>query len=128
MGAYMELLFSYGTLQQINVQLANFHRELSGVKDVLPAYVLGEITISDKRVIRESGKAVHLILCYTGNNADKVNGTVFELSRAELARADDYEVDDYKRVSAVMMSGRRCWIYAAASDAVVEASVQAETD
>jgi len=115
----MELLFSYGTLQQKNVQLANFSRELSGVKDILPAYVLGEITIRDERVIRESGKAVHHILCYTGDCDDQVSGTVFELSAAELARADDYEVDDYKRVSAMMKSGRQCWIYAAASDAVV---------
>ena len=119
----MELLFSYGTLQQKNVQVANFSRELSGVKDILPAYVLGEITISDERVIRESGKAVHLILCYTGNSDDEVSGSVFELSPAELARADDYEVEDYKRVSAVMRSGRRCWIYAAASDTVAQSGL-----
>jgi hypothetical protein len=42
-----------------------------------------------------------------------VAGTVFELSREEITRADDYEVDDYQRVRAVLKSGRNCWIYAA---------------
>jgi hypothetical protein len=37
-----------------------------------------------------------------------VAGTVFELSREEITRADDYEVDDYQRVRAVLKSGRNC--------------------
>ena len=106
-------LFSYGTLQQKNVQLANFGRELSGVKDSLPGFVVGEVTITDERVLRESGKAVHPILRYTGNNTDKVEGTVFEISQEELLRADDYEVDDYVRREATLVSGKCCWIYAA---------------
>jgi len=112
----MELLFSYGTLQQKNVQLANFGRELSGNSDVLPMYVIGEIEITDERVLRESGKKYHPILRYTGNSEDEVSGTVFELSGDELGLADDYEVDDYKRISARLKSGRTCWIYAAASE------------
>lgn len=111
----MTLLFSYGTLQQKNVQLANFARELVGTKDKLPQYIVGEIKIIDERVIRESGKEIHPILKYTGNIGDEVAGTVFELSEEELLKADDYEVDDYQRVSAVLTSGRKCWIYAAAT-------------
>jgi hypothetical protein len=44
----MELLFSYGTLQQENVQLANFGRTLSGTKDALKKYTVGEVRITDK--------------------------------------------------------------------------------
>mgnify|MGYP002713172127 CR=1 FL=1 len=112
----MELLFSYGTLQQKSVQLANFGRELNGRKDFLPGYVVGEISITDERVIRESGKDVHLILLDTGNSEDEVPGTVFEVTAHELEKADDYEVDDYKRVTADLKSGSRCWIYAAANE------------
>ena len=112
----MELLFSYGTLQQKNVQLANFGRELKGVADVLPRYVVGEIEITDERVLRESGKSHHPILRFTDNAEDEVQGTVFELTPEELAQADDYEVDDYQRVSAQLKSGTICWIYAAAED------------
>lgn len=112
----MELLFSYGTLQQKSVQIANFGRELSGQVDSLPKYELGEILITDERVIRESGKDEHQILKYTGVSEDQVTGTVFEITGAELLQADDYEVDDYKRVSATLQSGITCWIYAAANE------------
>ena len=110
----MELLFSYGTLQQAQVQIANFGRKLKGKSDRLPNYRVGEIEITDQRVLRESGKAFHPILEYTGNPQDQVAGTVFELTAQELLQADDYEVDDYQRISAVLESGLRCWIYAAA--------------
>jgi gamma-glutamylcyclotransferase (GGCT)/AIG2-like uncharacterized protein YtfP len=110
----MELLFSYGTLQQKNVQLANFGRELKGKADALPNYRVGEIRITDKRVLRESGKEFHPILEYTGNYKDQVTGRVYELTSKELTQADNYEVDDYQRVMAVLKSGLKCWIYCAA--------------
>lgn len=110
----MPLLFSYGTLQQKEVQLANFGRELAGQKDVLQGYVVGEVRITDERVIRESGKAIHPILVLTDSISDEVDGTVFEVTEAELAKADDYEVDDYVRIRATLKSGKNCWIYAAA--------------
>src|SRR5690606_22040473 len=113
----MPLLFSYGTLQQKDVQVANFGRELQGTRDVLQGYVVGEIKITDERVLRESGKAIHPILTFTGNLTDEVKGTVFEFTDAELLQADDYEVDDYTRISVRLKSGRECWIYAAANSA-----------
>ncbi|HAW92949.1 TPA: UDP-N-acetylmuramate--alanine ligase [Candidatus Azambacteria bacterium] len=111
----MPKLFSYGTLQQKNVQLANFGPELTGCQDILPGYVVGEIEITDLRVLKESGKAIHPILRFTGNSSDEVAGTVYELNDAELAQADNYEVDAYIRVSACLKSGTDCWIYAAAA-------------
>ncbi|WKD48578.1 gamma-glutamylcyclotransferase family protein [Microbulbifer spongiae] len=112
----MEFLFSYGTLQQRNVQMANFGRELSGFRDFLPKYVVEEINIIDEVVIRKSGKSVHPILRFTGNTEDRVLGTVFEITRKELSQADNYETDQYQRISAVLESGRTCWIYAAKND------------
>lgn len=116
----MPLLFSYGTLQQKNVQLANFGRELTGQTAILPGYILGTVTITDERVLRESGKAVHPILCYTGKHNDEISGTVFTLTEQELLQADDYEVAEYKRVSATLNNGTVCWIYAAANAAVLQ--------
>lgn len=109
----MPLLFSYGTLQQTAVQMANFGRKLSGSKDSLQGYRVGEIEITDERVLRESGKAIHPILRFSGNLQDEVSGTVFEITEAELAQADDYEVADYVRTFATLTSGTECWIYAA---------------
>ena len=47
----MELLFSYGTLQQENVQLANFGRRLKGVSDTLVNYKIDKIKITDKCLV-----------------------------------------------------------------------------
>ncbi|MDP5150662.1 gamma-glutamylcyclotransferase family protein [Rheinheimera baltica] len=110
----MPLLFSYGTLQQREVQLANFGRELNGSKDLLQGYIVAEIEITDARVLRESGKAMHPILRYSGNITNEVSGTVFNLTDAELAQADDYEVEAYVRIQVTLQSGTQCWIYAAA--------------
>jgi len=112
----MALLFSYGTLQQKSVQLANFGRELKGDTDALPHYVVTEIQITDERVIRESGRDIHPILEYTGDTEDVVSGTVFEVTDSELMQADDYEVEAYRRVLAELKSGRSCWIYTAANN------------
>ena len=84
----MELLFSYGTLQQENVQLANFGRTLNGTKDALRKHTVGEVRITDKKVIKESGKDIHPILRYTDNPRDEVICTVFELTAKELAQTD----------------------------------------
>ena len=110
----MELLFSYGTLQQENVQITNFGRVLKGNSDVLPRYNIDQLKITDKKVLDLSREEFHPILKYTGDNNDEVSGTIFELTKSEIKRADDYEVDDYKRVRARLKSGRNCWIYAAA--------------
>lgn len=108
----MQKLFSYGTLQQENVQLALFGRLLAGRADVLVGYRLGEIAISDPDVVAKSGKTHHPMLIQTDNPDDRVAGTVFELTEEELALADGYEVDDYVRVSARFASGETAWIYA----------------
>lgn len=108
------------------MQLANFGRELSGSKDTLQGYLVGEIEITDARVLRESGKAMHPILRFTGNLTDEVAGAVFEITDSELAQADDYEVEDYRRVSAKLKSGTECWIYAAACSLC--ASLRTEND
>lgn len=108
----MPALFSYGTLQQREVQLANYGRELEGSADVLVGYRLAPLTIRDGRVRALSGKAVHWIARASGDPADRVTGMLFELSDAELAASDAYEVADYSRVKATLESGSWAWVYA----------------
>jgi hypothetical protein len=107
----MPLLFSYGTLQQADVQLATFGRLLVGTADELLGFSLAMLKIDDAEVVRLSGKTHHPILKQTGKDAERVAGTVFEISEAELLRADTYEVSDYKRVAALLASGRTAWVY-----------------
>jgi gamma-glutamylcyclotransferase (GGCT)/AIG2-like uncharacterized protein YtfP len=105
-----ELLFSYGTLQQQDVQQANFGRVLQGTPDVLPGWRLAMVEITDPEVIAKSGKIHHPIMM-PGRKDDSVSGTAFEITAEELAAADRYEVADYKRVSVTLASGRTAWVY-----------------
>src|SRR5256885_6832475 len=104
-------LFSYGTLQQPEVQRATYGRLLDGEPDALIGYRLVALEISDPEVVRISGKAVHTIARETGELADRIPGMVFLLSEAELEATDAYEVDAYARVEAELESGRTAWVY-----------------
>ncbi len=109
----MPLLFSYGTLQQDGVQLETFGRRLAGHPDALVGFRRSLFEITDPDVIRTSGKTHHPMATFTGIDSDRVPGTVFEVSDAELAYADRYETDPaYRRISARLASGVEAWVYA----------------
>lgn len=108
-----EYLFSYGTLQMDQVQLDTFGRKLQGASDSLVGYELSKVEITDPKVLASSGEKFHPILSYTGKSTDRVAGTRFSISAEELARADDYEVSDYKRELAECESGEKAWVYVA---------------
>ena len=106
----MPLLFSYGTLQQEGVQRSTFGRLLKGEADALVGYSQTLVKIEDADVVAKSGKTHHPIVAYSGRDADRVSGTALEITDAELAAADAYEVDAYKRVRRRCV-GRRAWVY-----------------
>lgn len=107
----MPLLFSYGTLQQHDVQLATFGRILSGQPDAIIGYSQTMVAIDDPDVVETSGKTHHPIVRYCGDIHERVPGTVFEITLAELDQADRYEVSAYKRVAANLASGGTAWVY-----------------
>jgi hypothetical protein len=104
-------LFSYGTLQLESVQLASFGRCPSGSRDTMPGFRKSYVEIRDPDVLAKSGERFHPIVSPTGNPNDEVDGTVFEITAAELASADQYEVSDYKRIEVVLRSGKKAWVY-----------------
>ncbi len=106
-----QLLFSYGTLQQLDVQMATFGRALHGTADMLVGFAQSMVRIEDAEVVKTSGKTHHPIVRHSGVETDRVAGTVFEITDEELTNADKYEVSDYKRVAAPLASGRTAWVY-----------------
>lgn len=108
------LLFSYGTLQDPAVQQANFGRLLSGTPDGLTGFTIGEVEITDPEVIAESGLTHHRILHPSDGPTETIPGTVFRLTTEELAAADVYEAEDYKRILVPPTSGLEAWVYIAA--------------
>jgi len=107
----MSHLFSYGTLQKEQVQIETFGRILQGEKDILAGYKLEMLEITDPEVLRKSNQKYHPILEFSGNAEDEVEGVLFEVSDEEILQADEYEVDDYKRIETVFKSGKKGFIY-----------------
>ena len=114
----MPLLFSYGTLQQEDVQLSTFGRLLQGQEDELPGFEQSSVRIEDPQFVATSGRTHHANVTFSGRNDRRVRGTVFEITEAELAAADRYEqLAAYKRIPAMLASGNQAWVYVDARSA-----------
>ncbi len=108
----MPLLFSYGTLQQPDVQLTTFGRGLAGSPDTLPGFAASTAPIDDPRVASTLGRSHHDNARFTGDAQHRIQGTAFEVTDAELGLADEYERPAaYVRTEVTLGSGRRAWVY-----------------
>ncbi|MBV8593209.1 MAG: gamma-glutamylcyclotransferase [Caulobacteraceae bacterium] len=109
-------LFSYGTLRLAAVQRALFGREVETTPDALPGYALSTILIRSAEVVATSGEARHAIVRPSDSPGARVDGAVLTLTPAELAAADTYETDDYRRIVAKLASGVTAFVYVAANN------------
>ena len=108
----MPRLFSYGSLQQEEVQVSTFGRKLDGEKDLLVGYEPSLVKIADADVAARLKKTHHDNVRKTEDDWSNVQGTVFEISDAELAKADAFEAEfNYKRVNVALASGNDAWVY-----------------
>jgi gamma-glutamylcyclotransferase (GGCT)/AIG2-like uncharacterized protein YtfP len=108
----MPLLFSYGTLRHEHVQLSTFGRLLQGQTDELVGFEQSSVRIEDPQVVATSGRTHHANVTFNGRHDSRVSGTVFEITHAELAAADQYEqLAAYKRIPAMLASGKQTWVY-----------------
>lgn len=102
----LEHLFTYGTLQDKEVQRTLFKRELEGKPDVLVGY----------KIVADAIYGRYPLAHHTDDDRDKVQGMVYELSNTELEKADRYETAAYRRQKVVLQSGLEAWFYVKNSD------------
>jgi len=108
----MPLLFSYGTLQQDDVQLSIFGRLLQGSKDQLPGFEPSLVPIEDQQVVAATGRTHHANVTFNGRHDSRVTGTVLEVTETELAAADRFEHPAaYTRITVTLASGKQSWVY-----------------
>lgn len=94
------------------MQLATFGRLLRGQRDELPGFEPSLVKINDPEMVASSGRTHHANVTFNGRDDSRVSGTVFEVTDAELTAADQYEQRAaYKRVSAMLASGKEAWVY-----------------
>jgi gamma-glutamylcyclotransferase (GGCT)/AIG2-like uncharacterized protein YtfP len=111
------LLFSHGSLQQEAVQLSVYGRVLRGEPDELVGWVSTQIAVPQWHKAAASGVSRYANVERSSDSGSRVTGTVFEVSDADLAAADAYELDaEYGRVVAVLASGRSAWVYVSQAD------------
>jgi hypothetical protein len=105
-------LFSYGTLQQKEVQLKLFGRELKMTKDILKGFQLAPTEITDEAFLKTGAAKNQRIAIQTNHLEDFIEGSVLEIREDEMLRSDSYEPENYKRIEVVLESGKKAWIYA----------------
>ena len=96
------------------MQQATFGRLLTGTPDGLTGFVVGQLEIADPEVIAGSGLTHHRILHPADSPTDSIPGTVYRITDEELAAADVYEAEEYRRVLVPLTSGLDAWVYIAA--------------
>ncbi len=104
----MEKLFTYGTLQDKEIQEKIFGRVLNGTSETLIGYAVKEIQIEE-----EFGLMQYPIITETNNPEDTINGIVFEITANDLRQADLYEGFHYKRIEVHLQSSEKAWVYSA---------------
>ncbi|MGQ2929463.1 MAG: gamma-glutamylcyclotransferase family protein [Sphingopyxis sp.] len=113
-GGATEALFAYGTLQYPDVQRAQFERLLTGTADTLTGFRKGGIAIADPEVIRRSGDTHYPVLLPDNAGSQRIEGTLYWITKRELDAADVYEAEDYERQRVTLESGKQAWVYVAA--------------
>ena len=95
------------------MQISTFGRLLRGRTDALPRFEQAWVRIEDPQVVAATGKTHYANVVSSDSQDSRVAGTVFEITDAELAAADEYERPaGYERMTATLASGTRAWVYA----------------
>lgn len=96
-----EYLFTYGTLQDKEVQQMVFSRILTGSEDHLKEHTISKELVGGLYpTVKSSPKSVK-----------GVPGILYVISKDELQRVDVYEGDAYYRKKAMLASGIKAWVY-----------------
>lgn len=109
----MEKIFTYGTLQNPDIQIDVLGRKLSdGTPDTLRGYAMGKL------------QGIHMIynIIYP-KTGSTVQGTVYDVTNEEFEKLDAYEGNAYLRVSATLVSNTRAWIYRDNPDSIYQSQI-----
>jgi gamma-glutamylcyclotransferase (GGCT)/AIG2-like uncharacterized protein YtfP len=108
----MPHVFSYGSLQQADVQQRTYGRQLRGASDSLPGFQVDRVRITDPARVAAAGRTHNANVVPSSSADSRVSGTVLEITDDELIRTDAYEApDDYVRREVTLASGLTAWVY-----------------
>ena len=84
-----------------------------GKKHLLLGYEPSLVNIHDPAVAARLGRTHHDNVTPTGDDWSSVQGTVFDVTDEELARADGFEAElaGRERINGALASGKEAWVY-----------------
>lgn len=94
-------MFTYGTLQDAQVQRYVFNKVLEGEEDFLPGFKWFENAIYGR----------YPLVKPTFNVNDTVKGIAYKVTELDLTRCDIYETAAYQRKKFILKSGKEAWVY-----------------
>ncbi|WP_165395264.1 gamma-glutamylcyclotransferase family protein [Flagellimonas allohymeniacidonis] len=97
----MDYLFTYGTLQDAQVQIYVFGKPLIGSIDVLTGFQKTDAAVYQR----------YPLVIKTNQQEHEVEGVAYEVSEIDLKKADIYETSAYKREKFQLKSGKWAWVY-----------------
>ena len=100
------------------MQLSVYGRALRGERDEILHCSRERVAVPPWHKAATSGVVHYENVVFVPDSDCRVEGTVLEITDAELAASDGYEQDaDYVRVETTLASGRRAWVYVSAATA-----------
>ncbi len=109
--AAAQLVFSYGALQNEELQRSVLGRVFPSEAAILPGFHADYAEMADPRFAELTGTSIHAVLRRTDDPRDKVIGKVFRLTEDELDAADQFQVLMFRREQVVLEGGRTAWVY-----------------
>jgi gamma-glutamylcyclotransferase (GGCT)/AIG2-like uncharacterized protein YtfP len=97
----LDYLFTYGTLQDLQVQKYIFGRCLDGKTDFLLGFKRLDNAVYER----------YPLVVQTKDFKNKVEGKVYRVTTLDLRKADVYETSAYKRKKVKLESGIEAWLY-----------------
>lgn len=96
----MQKIFTYGTLQDPEVQLRVLGRTVDGRPDKLQGFAISTIEID--------GKTYPIAI---PDAASLLEGKILEVADDDLPKLDEYETEAYVRKKVRLESGEEAWVY-----------------
>ena len=97
----MPYLFTYGTLQDPQVQVYVFGRTLEGQPEELPYFKWYKNAVYGR----------YPLVKPSNQKEDMVKGMAYKVSEQDLERCDVYETSAYTRKRFTLKSGIEAWVY-----------------
>ncbi len=94
-------MFTYGTLQDPQVQLYVFDKILEGDVDFLLGFKWYKNAVYGR----------YPLVKPTSNPKEMVKGVAYKVTKADLLRCDVYETSAYQRKKFILKSGKEAWVY-----------------